>query len=71
MPVVDDDGNEVDVRKPWSLQSEQAQLRTISLIEMHRPEMEQEYGAKFKYSKAPSGRVIIYPVDDSPRTHRC
>lgn len=59
VPLVDENDNEIDIMKPWSLQSESAQLRTLEQIEMYRDELLDEFGATFTTNNLWTGRVLI------------
>jgi len=65
MPVVDDDGNTIDVRELWSLQTEAQQQLTLTLIDVYREELEDEHGG-FVIRSMPSGRVLIEPGIGEP-----
>lgn len=75
MPLVDDDGNEIDLTVPWCLQSEALQQRTIAELETWRHVLEDDLG-KFTYEPLPTGRVwvksqefgdlVAYMSDHSP-----
>lgn len=59
MPVVGDDDREIDVREPWSLQTEVQQGRTLELLDAYKEEMEEEFPSGYTLSPLASGRVLI------------
>lgn len=65
MPLVDDKGEEIDLMQRWSLQSEDAQRRTLDLLEIYREEIEDEDG-KFTTRTLWTGRVLMEFSDRTP-----
>jgi len=68
MPVVDDNDREIDVREPWSLQSEVQQGRTLELLDAHKEDLSDEFPNGFNTRPLPSGRVLVQPhgTEDDP-----
>jgi hypothetical protein len=64
--LVDDDGNEIDMSRQWSLQSEAGQRRTMEQIDDYRAELEDDFEAKFTYRPLWTGRVLVEPVGQEP-----
>lgn len=58
MPLVDDEDRPIDLSVPWSFQDEQAQERTLALIDLYREEIEDEDGG-FNTRPLTSGRVLL------------
>lgn len=65
MPLVDDDGNLIDITRQWCLQSEDSQRRTLELLEIYREEIEDEDG-KFSAQPLWTGRVLLEFTDRVP-----
>lgn len=65
MPLVDDQGKDIDITREWCLQSEEAQQRTVDLIEIFKEELEDDFG-KFTTRTLWTGRVLIEPTLEEP-----
>lgn len=64
MPLIDDNGDEIDLEIPFILQDFNAQQRTIQELETYRDELEDDIG-KYSYRPLSTGRVlVILPFSD-------
>lgn len=67
MPLVDADDKEIDITKPWCLQTASQQERTLELLDAYREDLiSEDFPQGFEVRKLDSGRVLVIPADEEP-----